>query len=234
MKLTRLFTLGVLTLALLANSASAALVAVAPGATVLLTPETSAVDLPGIGPANVLATQALVLLNSGGGVGAVVNEAVIREASGTLDFLYQIRNTSGTGITEAQLSGTDFTGVSTVVGSVTDVPAYLLPTFITPNNQNPTNATRATGPGSTVSFDGFSILPGQIAGIMLIKTNATAFNNFGAATVSSDILGLGSATNVGSYQPAIVTAIPEPTSVALLGIGCLGVLGFSRYRKARV
>lgn len=87
-----------------------------------------------------------------------------------------------------------------------------------PNENNPTSMYRGPS-GGIVGFN-FSegVLPGQSSSVLVVKTNATSYDDKGGATIFDDN---GQSLNVAEFEPV---ATPEPSSTAvLLGIGVLMV-----------
>jgi hypothetical protein len=140
-----------------------------------------------------------------------------------LTFTYQISNTDSdatpTGI--SRLSLASFNSFSTDV-------SFQFTTGIAP-----AFAQRGIAPaGEEVSFDFMNapigtgqIAPGQSSALLVIQTNATAYNN--------SIAGVGEAqaTTVGTLAPiSVQTAVPEPASIGILTLG--GLLLARRRRRA--
>jgi len=188
---------------------------------------------------------------------ATIREAVFRNANGTLDFLFQVTNTSdgslGLIANLADVTFGNFGGGSDRYGPIQvdyltnlNLDSFIAPTATSGTNQStPLNASRGTT-GSAINF-GFDTpntgtTPGLAAGatsnILIISTSATNFNDRGSSQINgeTDANGnsLGSNIAGGIYEPAPAATVPEPSTLAGAGIaGLFGlVLAFRRKRAA--
>lgn len=157
---------------------------------------------------------------------ASVTSAVYRNSNGTLDFYYQVTNTSSGSLNDTlgRLTGGSFTGFNTDVFYRTD-GASLGNGFV--NGTNPPSSADRDANGQTVGFS-FSepannlIAPGQSSFVLVIRTNATMFSQGTTGVIDR------TAGTVLTYQPA---SVPEPASMLLLGTGIAGLA--ARLRKRR-
>jgi len=209
------------------------------GNTVTVTPESITPFVDATGP---LATQMFTLVPSGNGVlaGNLTVEVFRDIQTQSLDFLYQVTNTTAAGsnaiITDTSMTnfgmGSNFT---TRVGDSNNGA----PGFATPGTVAATTVSRV--PTSTIdfTFDTTGLASGQTSNVIFIRTNANAFNNFGTATLNGTFnggTGNDSISTNGVFQPTTTAAVPEPGSVALcgFGLGAVGAVQLFRRRRSQV
>jgi hypothetical protein len=166
--------------------------------------------------------------------------AVYRNSSGTLDFYYQVNNCFQAGIAAfcpggaasataiARETDVSFVGFMTFLGFRTD-GSTLAGGVFKDGTVAPVTGDRNTAPGSTVGFsfnppDGAKVLPGLSSNVLIISTNAVNFAAGNAAVID------GGTQTVASFQPT--SGVPEPASLALLGLGLLAIGGIGRKMKA--
>jgi len=154
-----------------------------------------------------------------GGTTGTVREVVVREAGGTLDFLYQVTVASGSSAI-VRMSAIDYSGWSTDVSAVLgSAQAGVAPAF-TNGGQGPSDATRSGGVGQTVGFDFNGIGAGDHSRVLIVRTNATIFGG-GVIGVTN-----GGTDNVPGFAPS-----PEPASLVLLASCFLGLGGAYAWRR---
>jgi hypothetical protein len=144
-------------------------------------------------------------------ISVVVSDVGNPFCSGCLDFLYQIgvgAAPEGSSGAIARITGFSFDGFSTDVGLFATAP----PDLSSAGGIAPTSVDRSFNPADTIGFNfgNQSLLPGMISDILVIRTNATAFD---AGTLNID------GATVAAFQP---TAVPEPASFVLFGSALMG------------
>lgn len=142
---------------------------------------------------------------------------VVRETSGTLDFVYKFHNDASSASRLERVTAYNFAGFTTNVGYVAGS-----------GDVAPGSADR-TADGKVVAFNFLGpsdANPGQTSDTLVIRTNATEFTS-GTYTFQD-----GGATTVAAYSPTSSTTLPtpEPSSLLSLGLGGLVIAGISRRR----
>lgn len=139
-----------------------------------------------------------------------------------LTFAYQVTdngaNGSGTGIIE-DMTASVFSNVTTDVGYTTLSAGQ--DGFVSGGTMPLTVGRSAAGNGSVVTFDypdqgipANDILPGDHTAVLLIQTNATNYTTGMFSAID------GATATSTAFEPAAAT--PEPSSVALSGLGLVG------------
>jgi hypothetical protein len=155
--------------------------------------------------------------------------------AGKLDFVYQFTNESSSTASVDRFTATNFAGFRTDVGYTAtgaSLPVWGGPVL------NPSlgilfvNGSVAPGlvdrnTASTVGF-GFAVPPGETSFALIIQTDATQYTPNAEVTVFFDG---GAITVDGVSGPKVTTAVPEPATLSLFGLGLIG-LGLSRRKLA--
>jgi len=228
MKNMKLMALLVLSLALAAVSAQA----------IPLTPGTSMVPPGETVPAGLtlLATtgpSVAWMAPGAGGAGmasGTLQSAVYKTSAGTLDFVYQYTNNASSTAGISQATGLSFAGNSVDADFFTNGSA--LGSGFVDGTAAPQLVARSAAPGTVVTWtfnvptDAHDVNPGQTSAVLLIGTDATAFQ-----TGTLGLIAGGTFTDQQVFMPAPASGTPEPAMFLPLGAG---LIGFGLFRRRRV
>jgi hypothetical protein len=209
------------TAALLAVLPSAHATSLAPNTTTGVTP--SAWVMPSVsGSGFGFIDSKTSTVTAGSNYTATVTSAVFRENGGTLDFLYQVTNHSGSNDSLSSLVLSSFSGLTTDVFTTSGpIGGY----FSAPTSSTAYAATRTNGLANdkSVTFSFSSKLdPGTTSSVLVIQTNATNYST-----------GSGGVTNSIETNALVFAPTPEPTSLALFATCFLGLGGASAWRRRK-
>ena len=179
-----------------------------PGTTVIVRPEL----------AGTIVADVITPWDDLNGDSGTFQSRVVREASGTLDFYYQVANDTTSALPVFGINVGDFGTFSIDVDFRTD--------------RNGTRgfdqAASATFPGhNAISFfvqDNAPIAPGEESLLMFIRTDARAFTiDDSTFATEIDLIG-GPFGFLSAFAPSFVpTAVPLPGTLWLIGIGAIGL-----------
>jgi hypothetical protein len=192
--------------------------------TTVLVPNSSVIpgDATGDAAGTLLASLSAPFTTNLGTTSGTLLTAVYREATGTLDFYYQIVNSPGSTDGIGRETDTNFAGFQTEVGFRADGSS--LPSSPFSNGTVlPQTADRSVV-GNSVGFNfpiPLNVLPGQTSFVFVISTNATNFTTGNMSVIDGGVF------STSAFRP-----IPEPESIALLVIGSI-IFGSVRRRIFR-
>jgi hypothetical protein len=158
----------------------------------------------------------------------VIQESAAANPKGGYTFVYQLKDTAvdigrmssggwglATSPVEVGTTASD-TGGATLLGSAGTVNAV---------SADWTLSKETLG----WNFTGGTIPPGGFSYLLVVRTSNTT-----EAPVTVSIIDGGTAAIVGGFAPGLpLTAVPEPSTMAIAGLGALGMIGYGlRRRKA--
>jgi hypothetical protein len=153
-------------------------------------------------------------------------EWVYKDDSGNLTFLEQVSLNPGSAEVH-RITVSAYGTFTTDVSVLTDLPPTGLAGGVSPNNGVGGVIAARSFDGNVVGF-GFvttAITGGTHSSVLAITTDAKNYNKFGVLSVID-----GTTSSNLTFQP---TAVPEPSTLAIAGLGGLGLIGFGlRRRKA--
>lgn len=203
---------------------------VAPGGAAVAPPLTS--QLPGTLLASLLAPY--LFTTTAGTTSGNLLSAVFRNASGTLDFYYQVSNSANSVTAIARESNTSFLGFAPQVAFRLDGGS--LPGGFTNGTPGiiPLTADLDSS-ATTVGFNfvptplGTKIPPGTTSSVLVISTLATAFTAGNAQVID------GGTQTVAAFQPAVdrTPGVPEPGTFVLLGCALIPFAALRRRMSAK-
>lgn len=201
--------------------ATAGAVVLVPGQGATVLPGTASSSLPTLTGGTLVASVTDTFSTSS--YSGILYTAVIRETTGTLDFLYQLHDTGGPDNMH-RLTTIDFTGFSTDVDYLSD--PFTGFGFVAPNQAvagfppNPHTGDRTTADTVGFNFDNgepndLGLNPGDITNVIYIRTNALNYTMGNSNIIDGNI------ARVESFAP---TTVPGPAAVIPMALGLLAGL----------
>jgi len=157
------------------------------------------VTTPGTGSlgAGTILTNETEAFTSANFSGTIQLEVYKENGSGTLDFLFQIFNSSSSANAIERLTTTNFTGFATDVDWTNNAVI----------GEAPDHANRPSADVVGFNFLTTPVLAGTNSALLFIKTDATAYTAGGVSMID------GTTVTIPAFAP---TAVPEPSSWALV------------------
>jgi hypothetical protein len=183
--------------------------------------------VPGYDAGTLLAdeTEPFSYTTTAGTNSGTITSAVFMETGGTLDFYYQVWNSSASATALQRETDVNFGPTSVSLAYSID-SSNLDGVFVDGTVAPVSGDLNATG--TVVGFSFFppiipGIAPGTTTNVLVVSTTATTYGNGNANVID------GGVDTVAAYQPG--SPVPEPMSMFLFGGGLLALGGFSRLRK---
>jgi len=153
-----------------------------------------------------------------GTVSGTCTEWVYSGAGGALTFMYQ-EELSATSAEVDTVAVSSYAGFTTAVGTLTGT----LPPGATPVSSDGTpNAANVSADGTTVNFQFTDFTKNSESAVLVVATNATATTAGFLSSIDS------LASNTHALAPS---AVPEPSTMAIAGLGALGMIGYGLRRR---
>jgi hypothetical protein len=158
--------------------------------------------------------------------------AVFRNSAGFIDILFQLRNEANS-VPISSIDVSNYGGFVTGGGYITagELPANTAGVFVEPTGSGTLTPSLVSRTNTTVSFEGFNILAGSTSNIFFVTTNATSFNQLGAALASATSQDSGAATFSTKFQPT--AAVPEASTVVMSSLMALMGTGYAWRKRKR-
>jgi len=174
-------------------------------------------------PAGVVQASQTVNGSVGGLSISIFEQVILDSGTGHLDFVYTVTNLAASTNAVERFTVSNFG-----TGATGTNPNQVDAGYVSNTNVKPDTVDRPGGSSGDVIGWNFStgggILHGQSSDVLVVKTNADAFTAGFTSTID------GQAVNLAGYQP---TVVPEPSTMAIAGLGALGMIGYGlRRRKA--
>ncbi len=154
------------------------------------------------------------------GLNVTITTSVYETAQNTLTFTYLLQNNSSSTDIVTSLTASNYSVAASVGTGKIDMGADNTTSGVAPNNV-------AWEDAATLKWTfGSNINPGHSSELLIVETQAT---NYAAGLVTAQNSGV---VQVAGLEPAVGTlAVPEPSTMAIAGLGALGMIGYLLRRR---